>query len=289
MRKIIILFFIFSLFVNISLYSQTDLKMLEEAYKHSSKKKLKNFFDAWSREITPITDAELSTYNDTIQQAYKAFVAFYKPHRLDSICGIDNIMYKKRFFFFYTRYELDSIEAIQWTNRLYKDVDFLIVQNNFKIYFTDKIYPEFERNFYFWYDENENSKQVDSVVNFRPQINCNDKIPVYLTPKYDTLLNTFLGSEHLEFGTGGIMNVAQAKGKSKRKKSFLENYIKILHGHWGGYWHLCSFPEAYSITFDKDMEYALIYFRLHYGGGEAILKREGETWTLISSKLRWIE
>ena len=282
------------IFFSFSAYAQNESNMLEKAYKQSSKKELKNFFDAWSREITPITDTELSTYNDTIQQAYKLFIDFYNSYRLDS-------------------------------NDEYKNVDFLILQNTLEIYFTDKVcYTKEEKKEYLineynkrykdndsirqvrisWLNEDEwiervfhgydtihkNKKQVDLVANFRPQINCENKIPIYLMPKYDTLLNAFLGSEHLEFGTGGIMSVAQAKGESKKRQNFLENYIKIFHGHWGGYWHLCSFPKAYSITFDKDMEYAMIDFRSSWAsGGEVIFKKEGDTWIFVCRVSSWIE
>ena len=70
------------------------------------------------------------------------------------------------------------------------------------------------------------------------------------------------------------MNPARSKGESEKRKMFLENYIKIFHGHWGGYWQLHSYPEAESITFDKNMEYARVDFRLVYEGGFAILKNE---------------
>ena len=298
------LLIVFFLFTITFAYSQTELNVLKKAYKNQSTEELKNFFDAWSREISPITDVELLTYNDTIQQAYKAFIAFYKPHRLDSLGGSE------------------------WGNDIYKNVDFLIVQNKLKIYFTDKIYyteqekEEFvinEINRIFsdsaskrltWLERDENGKLssrafeyfgidnrvilkeeklTDSIMNFRPSVNCNGKLPLFLTKKYDKILNDFLENEHWKLGTGGLMNPARSKGKSAKRKDFLENYIKIFYGHWGGYWQLYSYPQTYSITFDKDMKYAKINFRIVYEGGYAILKREGEKWTLISSELIWIE
>ena len=85
------------------------------------------------------------------------------------------------------------------------------------------------------------------------------------------------------------MNIARSTGKSENRKKFLENYIKIWYGHWGGYWQLYSYPTASSIIFDKDMKYARIYFRMVYEGGEAILKNENNKWILISAKRTWIE
>jgi len=273
---------------------QPETKMLEKAYQEESAIKLKDFFDTWSKDVPPITDTDLTEFNDTIQQAYKAFISFYNPHRYD----------------------------------IYEKVDFLIVQNYVKICFTDnKIYyteQEWEnfvvdkinqyrwwsmsrKNRAYWLKRGEDGKLsdhtldnfsphndfqnwlVDSIVNFRPNINRNGKTPIFLTKKYAEILKAFLGNEYIELGTGGIMNPARSKGESEKRKVFLENYVKIFHGHWGGYWQLLSYPEAESITFDKNMEYARVDFRFVYQGGYAILKNQGGKWTLMSSKLTWIE
>jgi hypothetical protein len=84
------------------IYSQPETKMLEKAYKEKSTTKLKDFFIAWSQDVSPITETKLLEFNDTIQQTYKAFISFYKPHRLDSIGGSEwgNDIYKKVNFVF---------------------------------------------------------------------------------------------------------------------------------------------------------------------------------------------
>lgn len=122
-----------------------------------------------------------------------------------------------------------------------------------------------------------------------PAVESTDKKPLYLNSKYNEILNAFLGNKHLPLGAGGIMNPARSKGQSAKRKMFLEKFIKIWYGHWGGYWQLISYPEANSITFDKEMKYARIDFRMVYEGGEAILKRENGIWKLISAKRTWIE
>ena len=297
--------FLILLFSVNNTYSQTSDKTLEKTYKEKSTTKLKDFFVTWSQEIPPITDAELSEYNDAIQQAYKVFITFYKPHRLDSIGGSE------------------------WGNDIYKNVDFLIVQNSLKIYFTDKVYyTDQELREYVinkinqssivdsiqtrWIEQISNSEKIpdhvlqlyspyffqenrinrvlaDSIINFRPAIHCDGKIPLFLTEKYENIITDFLGNNFSPLGTGGIMNPARAKKQSEKRKQFLENYIQFFHGHWGGYWQLYSYPQAYSITFDYDMKYAKIDSRMIYQGGEAFLKNENGVWTLISSELTWIE
>lgn len=291
------------LFLATLLQSQSNAHLLKKAYKRRSTESLKQFFLNWNKEIQPITELEFSKLNDTIKQAYSVFTGFYKPQSIDSLGGSE------------------------WGNDIYKNVDFLIVQNFIKIYFTDKIYySEQEVDDYVVDYINQNIKAdstrqkllkrkdgklsefvlenfgpnrsiffdrkdslTDSIVNFRPQINCNGKLPLYLNSNYSDILNAFLGKKHLPIGAGGIMNPARSTGQSEKRKEFLENYIKIWHGHWGGYWQLYSYPNAYSITFDKEMKYARVDYRMVYEGGEALLKNYKGNWVLISAKRTWIE
>lgn len=283
--------------------AQTAGQLLEKAYKKKSKQILKQFFQNWNQEIQPISEMELNTLNDTIRQTYNVFTAFYKPQRIDSLGGSE------------------------WGNKIYKNVDFLVIQDFIKIYFTDKLYwTEQEIDDYVVDYINKNIKEdserqellkrvdgklsqrvvarfrpdgniffertdslLDSIVNFRPIINCYGKLPLYLSPKYSDILNAFLGDKHLPLGAGGIMNPARSIGQSEKRKKFLERYIKIWYGHWGGYWQLYSYPTAYSVTFDKEMKYAKVDFRMVYEGGEALLKKDNGKWILISAKRTWIE
>ncbi|MBK7440347.1 MAG: hypothetical protein IPI65_02110 [Bacteroidetes bacterium] len=295
-------FILLSLFINVG-NTQNVGKLLEKAYKKESPEMLHQFFLNWNKEIQPISEKELLTLNDTIRNTYNVFTAFYKPQSIDSLGGSE------------------------WGNSIYDNVEFLVVQNSIKIYFdeklfwseqeTDKYIVDFiksnvidtalqnlllkrtegklsenvidrygpKRKIYF----ERNVPPVDSIVNFRPIINCNGKRPVYLTTKYSDILINFLGNKHEHLGNGGIMTPALATKSSANRKTFLENQIKIWYGHWGGYWQLHSYPTAYAITFDHEMQYAIIDFRMIYEGGEALLKNVNGSWVLVSSELTWIE
>lgn len=301
--KRITLILLATLFCSGIVAAQTAGKLLEKAYKKKSTEMLKQFFQNWNQEIQPISEKELFTLNDTIRQTYNVFTTFYKPLSIDSLGGSE------------------------WGNDIYRNIDFLLIQNFIKIYFTDKLYwTEQEKDVYIVDYINKNIKEdytrqkllkrtdgklsqlivelygpgnnsffekndtlLDSIVNFKPIINCTGKQPLYLSSKYNDILNTFLGNKHLPLGTGGIMNPARSLGKSEKRKKFLESYIKIWYGHWGGYWQFNSYPKAYSITFDKDMKYAKVDFRMVYEGGEALLKNDNGKWILISAKRTWIE
>ncbi len=295
----LILFMIFTTFS----YSQNTGQSLENAFVNRSHEMLRQFFLDWSNKVPTITVDELSNFNDTIRQTYDVFTAFYKPHRIDSLGGSE------------------------FGNEVYKFAEFLIVQNNLRIYFTEKIFytePEIDsfivdyvnkniftdstREMLLKRDQGRLSSEVlsklgpydnifaakkklltDSIVNFRPVINCDGKLPLYLTPAYDSILNQFLGEEYIPLGHYDIMMPAYATELSKTKSEFLEKFVKIFYGHWGGYWQLLSYPEAFSVTFDKNMQYAKINFRMIYEGGEAMLKKLNGKWTLISARSTWIE
>ena len=85
------------------------------------------------------------------------------------------------------------------------------------------------------------------------------------------------------------MKPATAAGDSYERQQFLGNYIKVIYGHWGGYWHLETHPEVYRISFDENMNNVIVYFRLVYEGGKATLTKQKGKWELVSSRLTWIE
>ncbi len=288
---------LFVIFVSAA-YAQTPEKNLEIAYKKKSASLLKEFFNQWAQNSSPITNIDLTQLNDTVKNAYQVFTVFYKPTDINRIGGSE------------------------WGKSIYTEVDFLIVQNSIKIYFTEKIHysdQEIEdhvRKVLKAKDDSSRQELLqkvngklstfvirrfgpvvseqaifikDSITDFRPIIDCNGKTPLYLTQSYNNLLNAFLGNTHIPFGTENIMNPARSSGESEKRKKFLEKQIKIWYGHWGGYWELYSYPQVSRIIFDKYMQYAKVEFRMVYEGGEAILKNNNGHWELLSARRTWIE
>ncbi len=297
MRKTIILLY---LLANLTLYSQSPSELLEGAYKNNSLDSLKQFYLNWNEEIPPVSNEELQSLNDTIRNVYEIFKLLYKPFDIRSLGASDR-------------------------GDIYKNVDFLLTQNDIKYAFVQKIVTEEDiDSIVVDYinkkikDEKKKSdylKRVngklseyamklcrpidleakmeylfeESITNFRPQISFPDKKILFLTSKYEAILNDFLGNEHYPQGSNGVMSTASPKNESKKKKAFLENFIKIFYGHWGGYWQLLSYPEVNVIIFDKNMQYAKVYFRIVYEGGESYLKNNNGKWEIFLSELKWIE
>jgi len=296
--------FILLIGINYLGYSQSQLELINKAYKKKSEVLLTEFFENWANEIKPISKSEFDELGDTIKEAYKVFECFYRPT------------------------ELSQIGGSEWGESLYNESKYLVVQNNlYRIKFVDRLYcsekeidsitvafykklfkndtvrlnKELKRDengklpsyvYENWDIDINNSKKsitVDSIVFFRPPIDNPDKKVVYLTPEYEKTLNDFLKNKYIAFGKRNIMNPARSKGSSLRRKEFLDRFVTTFHGHWGGYWELLTFPHVYCITFDKDMKFAKVDFEMVYEGGEALLEKKGDKWKILKAELTWIE
>lgn len=269
MKQFLILFLIIATFLSFG-QAQSQSELLEKAYMQNSKELLDEFFFNWHKEIATITDKELLQLNDTIKECYNVFSAFYKPHRLDSITGAKNkytIYDKVKYILVQTNIKISFVDKIHYTEE--EEERFIIeyvqqrhsdsTQKKFLTKTNDK-FPimtyEFFSPYSSWIYEKQDTLKPYVISNFHSKIYCPEKIVVYLNNKYDTILNNFLMDEHSELGEEGLMNAASSIGKSEQRKEFLENLIEIYYGHWGGYWQLETYPLAYKITFDKNMEYA---------------------------------
>ncbi len=299
-RILLILFCIFAITKPMQA-QKSGARMLKKAYKQNSTELLDQFFRKWQDAIPTITEKELATYNVITKEAYKVFTAFYKPTQLDSIGGSE------------------------WGNDVYQKAKYLIVQNELEIYFTDTIifytktdldsviyqralqcykgdtsrfrkYPDGKLAIYddlimpndYQWTKIKNKWPIDTIINFRPSIDCESKIPLYYNNEYVSNIYSFLQNKHYPLGFKGISSPAHAKEESEKKQLFLENFIKIFYGHWGGYWQLYSYPTAYYVIFDKSMQRAVIEFNLIYEGGAVLLEKKNGKWTILNARRTWI-
>ncbi|WP_457288395.1 hypothetical protein [Pedobacter sp. UYP24] len=285
-----------------SVFSQSHIT-LEEAYAENSVQKLNRFFENWAKEIKPISDSELRKQNNSIKYAYKIFETLYDPHDVAKL-GVKQ-----------SRYEL------------YRNFHYFVISQDVNLYVADKVYWDESETDAFTIDEinktvgsdslkavfinriknreygnligswgpygighiDNSKKHIYSFTNFRPRITQVPGVTLYLTKKYEDELKKFLGNENIPFATGGAENIAQATGESKKRMTFIENFIKIAYGHWGGNWELKTPPSIHSITFDKDFKFAKVDYMLIYEGGTAFFSLENGNCKLLSAKINWRE
>jgi len=214
---------------------------------------------------------------------------------------------------FYTPFDLARIGSSEWGDSIYRD-KFAIIQNKVNYAITEFPNPdsiiiqlkeesislsEFEKKFgdehhmYGYYKDLKypDTRELDKVeiTKFRPKTTLPVDKRLYLTTKYQTELIQFLGNQHSPIGEGGIMNPARATKKTWKRQNFLNEYLNVIYGHWGGYWHLETHPEVSLVVINPELTKAVLYFRIVYEGGEAYLENNNGKWTLIESKLTWIE
>ncbi|UKN02278.1 hypothetical protein K6119_01935 [Paracrocinitomix mangrovi] len=296
--------FIISIFMCVCGNTQSQKALLNKAYKTESDSLLNKFFNNWHNEYDAHPDSLFETKDSLKRSAHQIFKMLYDPTHLDKIGykGHDKNMY-------------DSVE-------------YLIIQNYINLYTTDIIYfnevqaekymvdrinstvksekaralylekkdgkfaprtiERFHPNngFYIYIREIEKTPLL-KIENFRPTLNIENKKCVYLTSKYSKILTNFMGSTYKR-------STADTEGRDLKKyadtkEGFLERKVHIIGHHWDKNWHLESFPKIYSITFDKEFQYARADFRIEYGGGSAILKRKGNSWEMIGAHNTWSE
>ena len=189
----------------------------------------------------------------------------YKPEEIDSFLVARILQYKPN----------DTIEQKKWIQYCRED---------------SRIRPDYEGIFGFQYWLTTiPTTTVDSSITFRPPVHFDGKKVVYLTPKYEKLLNSFLGNRHVDLGEYDIMQPAYSKGNSRLKHTFLNKAALIFYGHWGGYWQYETYPKANQIIFNPEMNRAVVLFRFVYEGGEVILEKQNGEWKVVDLRFTWIE
>ena len=228
---------------------------LFRSYLDDSGEQLEDFFHAWKDSSVGISKRELKSAPPVISSAYKIFEDFYQPKNLS------------------------RIGKPEWGTDQFKSVKYFIVQKDLNVVIAKKL--------------KENISLSDSppilditINNFRPNLK-GDTPALFLTDTYQRVLESFLGSEELPVGHGGLMNPSVAKGESEKRQKYLNSQLKIYHGHWGG-WRYVTDPTVTSIVFNKSLNKAIVRFSLVYEGGHAIYRFKKGKWILQESRLTWI-
>ena len=285
--------------LTVSCQSNPQAQLLKEAYRSKSTKMLYTFFDNWSEEVK---SNEGEAQNPYVAEAHKVFAAFYQPQQIIAKDIDCHVLYDEQPYFIvqsslwkilqaetilYRQEEIDSL-MIARIRRMYSDDT--VEQQDWIKYVRDN-HPNL------CYESSDAIRQfeliatttLDSAVEFRPPVHFEGKKVVYLTKKYEKMLNSFLGKRHIAFSEENIMQPAFSKGKSRSKHAFINKAALIFYGHWGGYWQYETYPEAEQIIFNPEMNRAVVMFRFVYEGGEAVLEKQNGEWKVVDTRFTWME
>lgn len=285
---------------NDALSLQQNAELLNAAYQNKSDKKLERFFDNWSKTVG---SNEKDAPNEYVAEAHKVYAAFYQPLNLAAFNYMD--MYQDDPYFIvqgklgyisitdnivYTFHDLDSL-TVEYYKQHYEKEDlenYLELDDDQKarrFQMPSYFYPNFPT---FWTYPVEINK-IDSAITFRPPVSFEGRKIVYLTDEYEKLLTSFLKDEHIDLGENNIMQPAFSIGESKRREKFINSKTHIIYGHWGGYWQYETYPKAFGIIFDEQLQRAVIHYRIVYGGGYAIMEKRDGKWTFVEAHDTWVE
>jgi hypothetical protein len=233
------------------------LQKLERVYKTKSVDSLNLFLSEWHNSI-PASNKDYIEQNDTIKNIYQLFYDAYQP------------------------FKFANTDATNYFGNYYK---YIIIQSyiSYKVV-SNKDFANIK------HDLLSEDLQLDSLTNFRPQIKNTKARYLYLTKEYEAAIDSFLGHKHSNAGEEDIMNTAYPEGESYNRYMFLTPTLPIVEGHWGGYWHIATFPIVYSVIFNQDFKNSLIDFRI--GVGQTIcryeLKKVDGVWKPGDNKQIWM-
>lgn len=278
--------------------STAQARLLRKAYKMQSTATLFEFFDNWSEEVKSNDHKAKDPY---LAEAYKVFAAIYQPMRMNDRHGSPLTMYHDKPYFIvqgslwkicktddilYKQEEIDSFVVTRIRPLLPNDTCSLIELISSMRNDTAKL------SYVFWEHYSSaitNPIRVYSDIEFRPSVHFDGKKVVYLTKKYEKLLDSFLGDKHVDLGKHNIMQTAYSKEESQLRQEFINNAARIFYGHWGGYWQYETYPQANQIIINSEMNRAIVLYRFIYSGGEVLLEKQNGEWRIVKSRYTWIE
>ena len=287
---------------------EAEATLLEEAYQKQDTAKLYQFFNHWAEDIT--SNENDTTYtewrNKLVVEAHKVFTAFYQPLQPEKI-GCEPLPYQDYPYFIVQNslykifvaeidtlpFKPEEMEAYYTARILQTYSDDSTRQKKLEFLQSEidmgRMHLVFDDDWFYEPWGKINTDEIVRDIKFRPRVSFPNKKIVYLTDRYEKILDDFLGDQHVDLGTESIMQVAYAKDESRQRMEFLMKDAKIFYGHWGGYWQYETYPEATSIIFDREMQRAVVFFRCVYEGGEVYLEKKDGEWTIFSGRLTWIE
>lgn len=244
---------------------------LVEAYQDHSRTRKDVFFRQWDARSIPVSTQEREAMDDTVRAVYDLFEAYFDPvlraHQLDLEKKWKGRLSRPRYYVIGDRLHYRTVERM--LDASHRSLIWSLTR-------TDSLRML-------------EQAREDSIANFRPDVSSASHGIVYLDENYRQALRAFLGDEHTPFAEGGIMSPAIAAGESEKRAAWLRSHMDVLVGHWGGHWHLETFPRIGRIDVQRDLKRAVVHFRFGYQGGRAFFERKDGAWSLESEALEWIE
>lgn len=256
-----------SSFINSLSKNENDLL---NAYKENDLDGVNKYFENWNTESKKLTKTK---YTDELEEGlYKIFKVMFHPYEMKALIR-EPMM---------DDFEKDLLEVINRT-------PYLVIQNQISYIYND-LNKISEENLMDFINSTRFSRDDMKILNeFYPKVDVDKEKVLYMTPKYHEELISFLGSEDQPFGERHIMGPAIPKGETGKRYQFIRNYIPVLYGHWGGYWHLSTHPEIEYVFINPQLNHALVHYRIGYNFGYAELRKVDDEWIMLWANMNGME
>jgi hypothetical protein len=249
----------------ISIPADGLVRELENAFTLHSPRRMERFLRNWHRRFRQ-NETTLGAQNDTLRAVYDLFAVVFNPNLLRRPTGAQS----------------DS------------PYRYAVIQQEILFYTFNDTY--FDRNFTSSTSRYHTLRLPDGrysiIENFRPQIKNPEIKSLYLSDDYRKAFDLFLGtydfSETLNEG-GSLMNRVRFSPESRERWFFLQDFLYIQAGHWGGYWLYETPPWIGFILLNKSLDKAVVELRANYSGVEILFHKTASGWEKQKVIVEWIE
>lgn len=234
---------------------------LESIYRSADVTQFDNFLRIWNSCSQQDVLLNTETVPVFLVDAYEIFQDFYNPTNLGRIV------------------DPKKVQSIQ---NMYHDIPYLLIQENLTIAQRASLEKDDLGRY------TAPAHYIFTIQRFYPRLDIPGKTPLYLAAYSREYLMQFLDGELCAVDNESEKNSATAKTNSCNRLKFLNQFFRILRGHWTG-WHVETHPYVSSINFTSDYQEAIVDFRIGYEGGDARYTKRNGTWELLESGLFWME
>lgn len=266
--KKFIAFLAFALLLSVVLSSRTafaqgagQADLLERAYSTDSYELLHQFFDNWHQELA---SNEAEAADPWLKEAYEVYAAVCQP---EVLAQWHVSMSEKPFLI--VQGDIWKVGYLQQNNRFFREGDI-----PYNLSFT----------------------VVDSAVAFRPMLQADSVVTVYLTDGYKQLVKDFFTTYHLPPLKFDLLNITEEDGDEEViqpiglsaesdeeviRSDFLQKYVSDVTYWLAGAFQIRPFFSINEIVFSPSRRYAIVTYSIDHSGGTFVLEKKHGKWTFL--------
>ncbi len=245
------------------------------AYKEDNAEALEQYLELVRIRRNPIPDSIIRLKPNYEQEAYNIISKYFYPYYSDEW---DDGSYGAKIK---TSQKQDSLlKAIYFT--LEKELEITLVQN---IEFKEQYDSSKKQMNYFAWPSNPDISNF-TIEDFRPKLELENAKVIYLNDSLESFLSDFLGKEFLSYTEDGCLSITIPAGKSRLREHFLRHKTAINTKNSSPEWELGA-PTRVVMTFDKDLNTAVMYTKTHCAISELYFKKEKGIWNMFDGKFTW--